>query len=593
MDSKVMWVWAMLILYCIYCFWWGLKGFFSEKTSSGYAIAGRSIPFAAFLMAATAASFSGWTFIGHPGLIWKAGLAYAFASFYVLTIPITGAFFAKRNWLMGKRYGFITPGDMFAYYYNSEALRWLSVLTAFLYSIFYCGLQLIAAAKLFYWVAGVPQTIGLWFMAGIVWFYVVTGGLKASTWVGVIQFILLVGGIILLGVYVVIDPLFGGWSGFSASLAKLEPKLMTVPRVINFGLGGGWTAVMILTYMFALMGIQSSPAFTLWNFGIKSPKPLAWQQVFMSTFVVGFALFFFTAFQGMGAKILELAGQLAPKVDGDVVPMLMSKFLPGPALGLVFLGAIAAIHSTAAPYIGTGGTIIQRDVWWRFVRKQAGTNNEQIWTNRVFVTLLTLAAVIVSITATDAIVMIGGFATAFGTIMYLLLIGVHYGFKFPKIGAVLGMIAGIAACFVTYYIYQYPLSMHTAFWGIFAGLVVAYLCRGIGFKDSEETIARQKEVRTWIDSIDGPSENGKKWRTRMKIIVPIWYFFALGPGIMMGNTGISISGFPPLWTWQIIWWIVGIVMMWALCFKAEMSTTSEEQIRRADVELMNVTKDSD
>ncbi len=593
MESKVMWVWAMLILYCIYCFWWGLKGFFSEKTQSGYAIAGRSIPFAAFLMAATAASFSGWTFIGHPGLIWKAGLAYAFASFYVLTIPITGAFFAKRNWLMGKRYGFITPGDMFAYYYNSEALRWLSVLTAFLYSIFYCGLQLIAAAKLFYWVAGVPQTIGLWFMAGIVWFYVVTGGLKASTWVGVIQFLLLVGGIILLGVYVVIDPLFGGWSAFSASLATLEPKLLTVPRIINFGLGGGWTAVMILTYMFALMGIQSSPAFTLWNFGIKSPKPLAWQQVFMSTFVVGFALFFFTAFQGMGAKILELAGQLAPKVDGDVVPMLMAKFLPGPALGLVFLGAIAAIHSTAAPYIGTGGTIIQRDVWWRYVRKQGGSNNEQIWTNRVFVTLLTLAAVIVSITATDAIVMIGGFATAFGTIMYLLLIGVHYGFKFPKIGAVLGMIAGIAACFVTYYVYQYPLSMHTAFWGIFAGLVVAYLCRGIGFKDSEETIARQKEVRTWINSIDAPSENGQKWRNRMKILVPVWYFFALGPGIMMGNTGFSIAGFPPLWSWQIVWWIVGIVMMWALCFKAEMATTSEEQIRRADVELMNVTKDSD
>ncbi|MDA8136338.1 MAG: sodium:solute symporter family protein [Desulfobacteraceae bacterium] len=593
MESKVMWVWAMLIFYCIYCFWWGLKGFFSEKTSSGYAIAGRSIPFVAFLMAATAASFSGWTFIGHPGLIWKAGLAYAFASFYVLTIPITGAFFAKRNWLMGKRYGFITPGDMFAYYYNSEALRWLSVLTAFLYSIFYCGLQLIAAAKLFYWVAGVPETIGLWFMAGIVWFYVVTGGLKASTWVGVFQFILLVGGIILLGVYVVIDPLFGGWSAFSASMAKLDPKLLTVPKVIHFGLGGGWTAVMILTYMFALMGIQSSPAFTLWNFGIKSPKPLAWQQVFMSTFVVGFALFFFTAFQGMGAKLLELAGQLAPKVDGDVVPMLMAKFLPGWALGLVFLGAIAAIHSTAAPYIGTGGTIIQRDVWWRFVRKQAGSNSEQIWTNRVFVTLLTLAAVIVSITATDAIVMIGGFATAFGTIMYLLLIGVHYGFRFPSIGAILGMIAGIVACFLTYYTYKYPLSMHTAFWGIFTGLVVAYLCRGIGFKDSEETIARQKEVRTWMDSIDAPSENGQKWRNRMKILVPVWYFFALGPGIMMGNTGFSIAGFPPLWSWQIVWWIVGIVMMWALCFKAEMATTTEEQIRRADVELMNVTKDSD
>jgi solute:Na+ symporter, SSS family len=58
--------------------------------------------------------------------------------------------------------------------------------------------------------------------------------------------------------------------------------------------------MMILTYMFALMGIQSPPAFTLWNFGIKSPKPLAWQQVFMSTFVVGVALFYSKPFACAG-----------------------------------------------------------------------------------------------------------------------------------------------------------------------------------------------------------------------------------------------------------------------------------------------------
>ena len=86
-------------------------------------------------MAATAASFSGWTFIGHPVLIWRDGLSYAFASFYVLTIPITGTFFSKRTWLMGKRYGFITPGDMYAYYYNNETLRWLVVATAVLLGV--------------------------------------------------------------------------------------------------------------------------------------------------------------------------------------------------------------------------------------------------------------------------------------------------------------------------------------------------------------------------------------------------------------------------------------------------------------------------
>ena len=593
--SGTTWVYIMLGIYIIYCFYWGLKGYFSEKTSAGYAIAGRSIPFIAFLMAATAASFSGWTFIGHPGLIWRDGLAYAFASFYVLTIPITGAFFAKRNWLMGKRYGFITPGDMFAYYYNNEAVRWLTVIAAFLYSMFYSGLQLIAAAKLFYWVAGVPMTFGLIFMAFIVWFYVVSGGLRASTWVGVLQFCLLVGGIMILGWYVVTSDVIGGWAAFSQKVNALDAKYTEVPRLIHWGLGGGWTAMMILTYMFALMGIQSSPAFTLWNFGIKSPKPLAWQQAFMSTFVVGLALFFFTAFQGMGARILQMAGELAPKVDGDVVPMLMVKFLPGPMLGIVFVGAIAAIHSTAAPYIGTGGTILLRDVYWRYIKKQEASHSEQIWMNRVLATVITLAAVVVSLTSSDAIVMIGGFATAFGFIMYLLLLGVHWGFKFPSIGATLGLIAAIAACFMTYsfpFSYKYPLSMHTAFWGLFAGLVVAYGCRAVGFKDSEETQKRQAEVREWLDSIDSPTESGRKWRNAMKIVVPIWYFFAIGPACLLGNNAFSFCGFTPLWSWQIAWWILGIVMMWALCFKAEMSTTSEEQIERADKEQMIVVKEA-
>jgi SSS family solute:Na+ symporter len=64
-------------------------------------------------------------------------------------------------------------------------------------------------------VAGVPQTLGLIIMAAIVWFYVVTGGLKASTWVGVLQFLLLVGGIFLLGYFVITSDAIGGWSAFS------------------------------------------------------------------------------------------------------------------------------------------------------------------------------------------------------------------------------------------------------------------------------------------------------------------------------------------------------------------------------------------
>jgi Na+/proline symporter len=596
-DTK--WVYIMLGIYIVYCFYWGLRGYFTEKTSSGYTIAGRSIPFFAFLLAATAASFSGWTFIGHPGLIWRDGLAYAFASFYVLTIPITGTFFNKRVWLLGKRYGFITPGDMYAYYYNTEALRWLVVLTAVLYSVFYSAVQLAAAAALFNVIAGIPTLWGAIFMSFIVWFYVCTGGLKASTWVGVIQFIFLVGGIILLGFYVLIQPQFGGWSGFSQAVLVMDPKFLEVPRVINFGLGGAqgesaWTGIMILTYMFALMGIQSSPAFTMWTFGLKSPRPLAWQQAFMSTFVVGFALFFFTAFQGLGAKILELNGVEAFQLINNktVVPLLMKEFLPPFVLGIVFIGAIAAIHSTAAPYIGTGGSILLRDVYWRYIKKQNAGHSEQIWVNRLLATALTILALYVALNATAALVILGALATAFGFVMYVLLLGVIWGVKFPSKGAVLGVFSGMIAVFLTYKVWPNPLSMHCAFWGTFVGLIVALLCKAVGIKDEKETTERQAEVRNYLDDIDEPTEAGKAWRRVMKVATPTWYLFAIGPACILGNNAFSFAGFPPLWSWQIAWWIIGIVMMWALCFKAEMATLSEASIKRADTDTNIVIKEA-
>jgi hypothetical protein len=150
----------------------------------------------------------------------------------------------------------------------------------------------------------------------------------------------------------------------------------------------------------------------------------------------------------------------------------------------------------------------------------------------------------------------------------------------------------MVAVAVTYRVFPNPLSMHCAFWGVFTGLVIAYICKALGLKDSEETIKRQNEVRAFLDDIDAPSEAGLKWRGIMKIATPIWYFFAIGPACILGNSAFSFSGFTPLWSWQIFWWILGIIMMWALCFKAEMATTNETQIERAEKETMIVVKEA-
>ena len=61
---------------------------------------------------------------------------------------------------------------------------------------------------------------------------------------------------------------------------------------------------MILSYAFALMGIQSSPAFSMWSFANKNPKPFAPQQVWASSMGIGGILIFFTAMQAFSGHLL-------------------------------------------------------------------------------------------------------------------------------------------------------------------------------------------------------------------------------------------------------------------------------------------------
>ena len=88
MEAKVIWLFAFVGMYWAYCIFWGVKGAIQAKTASDYFIAGRRMSMWVFVLAATATSFSGWTFMGHPGLVYRDGFQYAYASFYTITIPI-------------------------------------------------------------------------------------------------------------------------------------------------------------------------------------------------------------------------------------------------------------------------------------------------------------------------------------------------------------------------------------------------------------------------------------------------------------------------------------------------------------------------
>src|ERR687892_1145888 len=174
-----------------------------------------------FVLAATATSFSGWTFMGHPGLLYRDGFQYAYASFYAITIPFTGLIFLKRQWIIGKRFGFVTPGEMLSYYFRSDIIRLLVILVALVFSVPYLGVQLRASGFLFNVLTDgmLSVDVGMWVLSAVVFVYVASGGLRAVAYVDTLQCVLLAMGIVIIGIIAM--NAVGGWGVLNQNIAAL------------------------------------------------------------------------------------------------------------------------------------------------------------------------------------------------------------------------------------------------------------------------------------------------------------------------------------------------------------------------------------
>tara|TARA_B100000161_G_scaffold208829_1_gene153717 strand:- start:259 stop:2139 length:1881 start_codon:yes stop_codon:yes gene_type:complete len=604
MDAKIYWLLAFVGLYWSYCIFWGIKGAITSKTSEDYFVAGRSIGTWVFVLAATATSFSGWTFVGHPGKILTDGLPYAFASFYALTIPFTGVLFLRRQWVLGRVYNYVTPGEMYSDYYGGNSMRALTVLVAFLFSVPYLGIQLRASGALFNVLTDglISTNLGMILLSTVVVIYVASGGLKSVAYVDCAQAILLALGIIVLGVITI--KWIGGWNLFTEGIGVLVKNdlisgnrltlqgfssRVAMPgsiQIVSSGsnaVGGVWTGMMCMTYMFALMGIQSSPAFSMWAYANKTSKPFRWQQVVASSIVIGIILFTFTIIQGVGADVLVLNGIFETISDSTLVPKLinlMSESAPW-LVGLLAVCALAAMQSTGSAYMSTFSAMITRDIYKNYIDEEV-TEIRQKSIGRLFVVVVAVAALVVAIVSTDALVMLGGLAVAYGFQMYPALFGNLYCKWVSKTGVTMGLIAGLLAVTLTDKMSSifplpwgaYPLTIHSAGWGIFFNIIFT----GFGsyfFPDSDQKNLDKEKRHAFLSEVAGVPESKKKLVPLAYCLVIFWFLVGFGPFAMIGNTLFSDPNIPAtwapfnlpsIWIWQLVFLFFGIFVMWFLAF---------------------------
>jgi hypothetical protein len=173
---------------------------------------------------------------------------------------------------------------------------------------------------------------------------------------------------------------------------------------------------------------------------------------------------------------------------------------------------------------------------------------------------------------------------------------------FTKHGITIGLVVGCLVIFLTDQIGQatmgnilpwnkWPLTIHSSFWGVFFNFLSALTISFIT-QDSKENSNKTK-FHEFINDFKAVSMMRRSLKPSAWIVTIVWIFFAIGPGLILGNNFFgkpqSVEswsfGIPSLWVWQIIFWIIGVFIVWFLAFKMEMSTAPHKNIisQREDV----------
>ena len=646
MSEKSVWLFLFILLYAAFCFFWGVRGSkFNSENPDKYYLADKKVSSWVFFFAATAATFAGLTIISQSSLILNDGFQYVGTAFIAITVPLGSLFFFKRQWMLSRKYGYITPGEMYFDYYKSDTLRIITVLVTFFVAIPLLAVFFGATGFLVHVLSDgyISRDLGMWVISTIVLFYVTRGGFKSVVSVGVVQSWLYFITVIILGL--IIYYFVGNFEIFGQALSKLASSSISnwgntngygggdyngyfaLPGVIqwvgglgkNSAVGGPWTAMMIFTFTLSFMGVVLSPSFSMWSYSAKHPKVFSYYQVWGSAVAIGFILFIFSTYQGIGASLLGANSEINNSGLSiiTVLPELSQKdhtlllyniinLIDNSVLwltGLLAVGVIAAIQSTSAAFLMTSGSIITRDLYKTYVNKNITWKNELVAV-RLITMLIFLASLYLATFAKPAMVIFSGISISIAFQFLIVLLGLVWFPWITRGAAISGIIIGIIIVILTETIGQqisgnrlpwgrWPLTIHSGVWGLIFNV---FICFSVSAFSALAKIDMDREHRQkfhdFLNDHMGLHPSRTKLRSFAYVIALIWLFFGAGPGQVLGNNFFGDPGggyeawilkIPSIWGYQLIWWFFGIGLIWFLASKMDLSTLPNRPIQANDL----------
>ena len=476
MNFIVIGVIAALVIYGIFVAVISVKASQTTSTSGDYLVAGRNVGPITLLATVTLSIWSALAFYGYGASLYRDGIGYWIGAMGACFVGFFAPTIMYRLWLLGKQYGYTTPGDFFMHRYKSKALKLVISVICFVCIIPYISVQVSGVAN------GIVTTtegkIGFWICVAILVLYmyvhVLGGGNKAV--VGTDLFAAIVGiAIVILTTVVFIVNVCNG------SLTEATQK------IISDGNGQVFQVTGRYANWVSSLGLSISAGISI----------IAWPHIFIRSYMAKSE----DVFKVMGAAfpILELisfgcfmiqgiwAGRAAyPALESaasdNVIPMLALNYAPAILAILLVIGVFAFGLSTADSQLVVASSIVTHDI----IRKEGQEETNTKRNNAICLTVIMVAVLIVTYFRPPFLVTYAyGFcAPGFAQLMPAMIGGLYWK-RGTKEGALAGTIVGMIAVLFTLFVTNPIPMLDPILWGLILNTII-YVVVSLATKQDDQ-----------------------------------------------------------------------------------------------------------
>ena len=402
-------------------------GIFAFRRSTGkqkaedYFLASRSLGPFVFLFSLFGSNMTAFAILGSSGHAFSNGIVTfgLMASSSALVIPLSIFLIGTRVWALGKKYGFMTPVQMFRDRWECSHIGTVIFVVQAVLLLPYVIIGIMGGGTTLATISGgiVPFWFGGAIVAMVVMSYVFFGGMRGTAWVNTFQTILF----LCFGAIAIVVIGYG-MGGFQSAVQQLQASPATAPLLTRERI----SPLYFFSYTFIPLSAIAFPHILI--FCLTARKMIQFKKTVIFYPLCIMAIWLPCVFLGVMAnrvadvpqirakqearRVLATQGktmtpderdQLREEAAGDdVILRLLERYAPLWLAGLLGAGIMAAVMASDSQILALS-TMFTEDVFAFYGGKRRFGEAVQVQTGRIFVIVLTVIAYAIAMRAPEAI----------------------------------------------------------------------------------------------------------------------------------------------------------------------------------------------